>query len=275
MGLKAVIESLDEVPESLHALYGKSEDGLFVLELDGIETHPGARALKNALDAERASRRRANNKAETLAAELERYRATGPDAARAAPARPEEIEGGTDEAKTTRGLDDGQVEALINSRLGRLQADFVAERRALEAARDSAAESARSARQSLAQEQLENRILRAAAEAGVRRAAMADVLARARELWQIEEDGTPLPIRDDTPVLAPDGESWLAPEQWLAALSREAEHLFEPNRGGAAPGALAERAGDVPVVDLNRANAIGENLEAIAHGKVRVVGTQS
>lgn len=248
MALKAILTADEhgELPEAQRALYSENEDGGLVLDVDGVEAHPGARALKSALDAERASRRRANTKAEALAAELERYRGIDPDAAHAALARPEKSDGG---------------------------GDGEAERRALEAARDAAAEDARSARRSLAREKLENRIVRAAAEAGVRRAAMADVLARGRELWQIDDDGTPVPIRDNAPVLAPDGEAWLAPEQWMAALSREAEHLFEPNRGGAAPGAQPEPAGEVAAVELGRPNAIGENLEAIAHGKVRVIGS--
>ena len=49
MALKAIIDSLDSVEEQFHALY-EEKDGKFVLNVDGIEAHPGAAALKAALD---------------------------------------------------------------------------------------------------------------------------------------------------------------------------------------------------------------------------------
>lgn len=59
MALKAVLEALDDLPEAVREFY-KEQDGVYVLDLgDSLQEHPGAKALKNALDAERDKRRKA------------------------------------------------------------------------------------------------------------------------------------------------------------------------------------------------------------------------
>ena len=52
MGLKAILETLDEVPEALRAFYVE-RDGKFVLDADGVEDVTG---LKSALEKERGDR---------------------------------------------------------------------------------------------------------------------------------------------------------------------------------------------------------------------------
>lgn len=49
--LKAILDSLDGVPEALHELYVE-QDGKYVLDAE-VESHPGVGALKRALDRER------------------------------------------------------------------------------------------------------------------------------------------------------------------------------------------------------------------------------
>lgn len=59
MALKAVLESLEDQPEAIREYY-KEQDGIYVLDLDdSIQEHPGAKSLKNALDAERDKRKQA------------------------------------------------------------------------------------------------------------------------------------------------------------------------------------------------------------------------
>ena len=45
MALKAIIDSLDSVEEQFRALY-EEKDGKYVLQIEGIEAHPGAQSLK-------------------------------------------------------------------------------------------------------------------------------------------------------------------------------------------------------------------------------------
>lgn len=73
MGLKAILDSLDNVPAELHAFYGES-DGKFVLDLDeDVKNHPRISALSNAYKQEQTRRKELSTKlteAETRLAEI-------------------------------------------------------------------------------------------------------------------------------------------------------------------------------------------------------------
>lgn len=73
MGLKAILESLDNVPAELHAFYPES-DGKFVLDLDeDVKNHPRISALSNAYKKEQDRRKELTTKlaeAETKLAEV-------------------------------------------------------------------------------------------------------------------------------------------------------------------------------------------------------------
>lgn len=73
MGLKAILDSLDNVPAELHAFYGES-DGKFVLDLEeDVKNHPRISALSNAYKQEQTRRKELSTKlteAETKLAEI-------------------------------------------------------------------------------------------------------------------------------------------------------------------------------------------------------------
>ena len=241
MPLKAIIETIDDVAAALRPLYRAEEGAGFVLDIEGLEDHPAARALKNALEAERDGRRRATGKAEALARDLERFAGV-----------------------------DADVEALVGASVERERSTFAEERQELETARSAAEEVARQAQDELAEARLTNAVLMVATEHGVRRAAIADVLARARGAWRLDDDGKAVAIRDGKPVVGADGETPLTLDAWLAALATEAPHLFEPSRGGDAGGARLD--GGLGLLgEVAGANAIGRNLEAVALGEARLL----
>ncbi|WP_103171594.1 hypothetical protein [Paracoccus sp. SY] len=61
MALKAIIDSLDSVEEQHRSLY-EEKDGKYVLAIEGLEAHPGAAALKSALDRVRSEKRALSEK---------------------------------------------------------------------------------------------------------------------------------------------------------------------------------------------------------------------
>jgi hypothetical protein len=73
MALKAVLESLTGVPESLRAEY-KEQDGKFYLDIDGLDDHHGVGALVRAKGYEKENARKANEKVTQLTSDLESVR---------------------------------------------------------------------------------------------------------------------------------------------------------------------------------------------------------
>ncbi len=264
MALKTILESLDDVPEAQRALYTEF-DGKYVLELDGLESHPDARALKNALDKERETRRKATKRAEELQAEADRYKDIDPDRAREAMAKLQEI-------KDSELIDAGKIDELVTSRTERLRADAEAQIAAIQKARDEAAQQAETLRAQLSSEMIDNRIKDVAIQAGARASAMPDVLARARSVWRLNDEGRPVAYRDaDTPIYGKDGNAPLGMDEWVESLAGEASHLFEANRGSGANGAGSDSGRTAPkTIRGDDENAIGMNLEAVARGEVEI-----
>lgn len=69
MALKAIIDSLDSVEEQYRSLY-EEKNGAYVLAIEGIESHPGAAALKSALDRVRSEKRALSEKLATAESSL-------------------------------------------------------------------------------------------------------------------------------------------------------------------------------------------------------------
>ena len=73
MALKAVLQNLDGVPESLRNEY-KEQDGKFYLDIDGIDDHHAVGGLVRAKGYEKENARKAKEKADQLSADLETAR---------------------------------------------------------------------------------------------------------------------------------------------------------------------------------------------------------
>ncbi len=78
MSLKAILESLDDLDARYHDLYAETKietkDGaktVYVLQVEGIESHPKAKGLKTALEKERDDRRSAREEVKALKAKVE------------------------------------------------------------------------------------------------------------------------------------------------------------------------------------------------------------
>lgn len=71
MALKAMLDKLDGVPESLRSEY-KEQDGKFYLDIEGLDDHHGVGALKRAKEYEKEDARKAKEKLTSVQAELEK-----------------------------------------------------------------------------------------------------------------------------------------------------------------------------------------------------------
>lgn len=64
MALKSILESLDDVPEALHGEYKESKQGektVFVLDIEGVDTHPSVVNLKTAHERQKTANRTLTN----------------------------------------------------------------------------------------------------------------------------------------------------------------------------------------------------------------------
>jgi hypothetical protein len=96
----------------------------------------------------------------------------------------------------------------------------------------------------LAQVQINQGALASAARRGLKPTAGADLAARARAVFRLE-DGIPKAYEPDgqTPKLGRDGVSPLTLDEWVEGLAAEAPHLFAENSGGGAHGGNAHAGG--------------------------------
>ena len=256
MALQAVVADLDGVPEALRQLY-QPVDGAFVLDLEGIEEHPSARALKNAKDREAEERKRRGERVAELEQQLKAFDGIDPAAAQAALAEVEAAAG-------KQLIDPGEVDQLVNGELERVRGEHEREVEAIGA-------QLRQAEVALAEVRVFGAIKDAAIKAGVRDSALDDVVNRARAVWRLV-DGVPTAIKpgaQDEAWLDRDGEP-VDMADWMDHLAREAAHLFKPNRGGGALGSGANGDGR-RMIDIAQPNAIGRHLEAFAKGEITAV----
>jgi hypothetical protein len=80
-----------------------------------------------------------------------------------------------------------------------------------------------------------------ASDSGANPEALPDILHRARELFQVQEDGTLVAKQGDTTIYGADGATPMQPNEWLGKLLEKAPYLGKSSAGG---GAAGERGGE-------------------------------
>lgn len=253
MALKAILETLDGVPEALHEFYVQ-KDGKYVLDAEGVEDVKG---LKSALQREKAERKK---RADELASLKEALGDIEPEKAREALAKVQEYE-------DKKLLDAGQIEELVAQRTERAKADALARVKAIEAAAKQTADEKARIEARLSEVMIDNAIRTEATRAYVRDGAVDDVLLRGKQLFKLV-DGEVRAVKGEAIEYGKDGNP-LTIGEWLNGLVPAAPHLFESSNGGGAPGS-GHRPGTGVRVVANNPNAIGANLEAVATGKAIV-----
>jgi hypothetical protein len=125
-----------------------------------------------------------------------------------------------------------EVEALVEAAVARAVADLERANAALEVETRRLAAQVAAREEELARTAVEGALRAAAAAAGLVPAAVDDALARARRIFTLNEDGTPV-ARDA------EGEASLTPAEWLETMKESAPHWWPPSSGAGAPGAGA------------------------------------
>lgn len=221
--LKAVVESLDEVPESLRQFYSE-KDGKFVLQMEGAELESEVRGLKSALQKERDAAKQL--KAEI--AELQsKFKDLDPEAARKALEQQQAL-------KEKQLLDAGKVDEVVAERTAMMRRDFEAQTKALKAALEERDSALTKQAQQLETHLIDGAVSAAALELGARKEALELIKLKAKQTFRVK-DGRLVPVNGEGgTVYGKDGRSPLSVKEYLEGLKTEASFLFQPSSGGGA-----------------------------------------
>lgn len=228
MALKAVLDSLDDVPEALHELY-QDKDGVFVLAVDGVDDHPAVKNLKSAHDRTKKDRDAIRKDRDEAKAALEAFGDLTADELEDLRTRAEA--GGKAPIKE-------EIDAMVEKRYGVDRQKLEKQLEALSGERDDFKGKFEQATGALGQERIFNKVKDAAAQAGIRSKALPLVENMARDVWKLDEDGNPVAYNGEEPMMGSTGPVSMA--DWMDSLKDEHDYLFEQNRGGGAGGSDGE-----------------------------------
>lgn len=268
--MKAVYQSIDEVPEALRGEY-EEKGGSYVLKVDG--DHP---AFIEPLT-------QAKTAAEQAAEKLKSFRENNVRLLKEIGAA--SFEDAVEKLKILKSVDPAEYNRLRDRTtqleregirtpedvtrlfLEKTKAQVEAAVKPLQDRLNEITTRERAAQEQLARTTLENALRDAASKAGVDERAIPDFLSRGLQVFTLR-DGQVVAMRGDQPVFSRrrPGES-MTPEEWANDLSGEAPHLFRPSKGGGATGGAGapkrRYIGSDPL-------EFGSNLDAIAKGDVVV-----
>lgn len=237
MGLKAVVESLDAIPEAQRGAYAKGDDGKFHLDIDGVDEHPAVQGLKT-------SQSRAITESKTLKKKLEAFGDADPErVAKALKALEEAEASGTDAEKAKARVD-------VDKLRQKLEAEAATKVTAAE-------QRATTAETKIRNMVIDTRVRSAALKAGVLADDLDDVVTLTRARFDLDDT-------EKVVVLDADGEpSMMSVEKFFAEEFKKAKPKFYAGSGASGSGADRSAAlrntGDQP---LSATQKIAAGLEA-------------
>jgi len=259
MALKKTVKSLDEVPEAYRGEY-QEIGGIYVLNLDGDD-------FSSKLGEFRDNNINLMKEKQELENRLNQYKefdGLDPEAARNALA---ELQKQQDQKM----ISEGKLEELLLQRTEKMRSDYDGKLESYTNQLDKFKAKSDMFENRYKSTVIDAQIQNAVSEvASVRPGAMTDVLSRARGVWNIDDEGNLVPMRDGKVMYGKDGKDPISMNEYAQSLYHEANYLFEPNSGGNSSG---NRDGGIngETVDANDSQAINSNLVDIASGKVQVV----
>jgi hypothetical protein len=254
--MRTILENLDDLPEALHKEY-EEKDGKFYLKLEGDEPNGYVKASLLADANGRLVEFRENNRGlaaekTELTAKLAALNGLDPEEHKRMKVRIAELE-----KKGVKGADDlgVKIQEAVTAAVNPLQQQLT-----------DITKREQDAQTKLLQRDLENTLTKAGISAGVEEKAIPDYLRRGMEVFSLE-DGKPVAKNGTTPIYSTaNPDQPLSVGEWATGLVKEAPHLFKPTKGGGADGGPG---GPLRGATISR-DSFGDNLEAIAKGKVTV-----
>jgi len=254
MKLRALVESLDDVPEQFRSLYTKTEEG-HVLDLDDKD-------FKSKIDEFRGNNRKQKKDLEALQGTLDKYKDVDPEKYREAQEKLKKIE----EKKL---LDEGEFDKLFTRKTQELKDDYEKRLKQLSEKQSATQEELEEKTSRLSRLRLRSEIQPIVESVGrVRPGAWDDIYARAERTWKYNSKSDDFdPMEAGEVKFGKKGEP-LTKVEWAQDLLESAGYFFDGAVGGGAPGSRKATPGKRQIgTDMVE---IGRNAEAILKGDVEV-----
>jgi hypothetical protein len=212
MALKFVLDNIDDLDDSVKALYSKHTDGKFYLDVDGAVS-------KSKVDEFRDNNISLKQQIEELTdkygnIDLDKYQELMDKAA-------------LDDGKKRITMD--KVDEIVSERTTAMKEEHENQLSALTSARDGLSDQLNGLL-------IDGAVRSAALESKVRTAALEDVVLRAKQTFKVV-DGKAVAHDSEGKVLyGKDGSNPLSTSEWIGGLKTSAPHLFETSSGGGAGG---------------------------------------
>ena len=265
MGLKAFLESLDDLPENLHEYYTEAPNNTgYVLDID-------EKGFKAKIGEFRGNNTALLKKVDDLNEKLGKFKDVDPD-------KYKETLTELNELKEKQLLNDGkldqeQLEKVVEQRTETIRRDYTSRISALEEAKAESDKEQEKYRRLYESNLVQNLAVSAFdGLAVIRKGALPDVMTRAQNTWRINEDGNIQAFNGDQPLYGSDGKP-IGAKDWAKDLLTTAPHLFEGSTGGGAAGKTTDNASggtNTKVISLGDKEAFSRNLEKVASGEIQV-----
>jgi hypothetical protein len=216
MGIKHVVESLDNVDDALKSFYTKNEaDNKFYLAVDGV------------VGKEKLDEFRSNNI--SLQKQLEQFKGIDP-------AKYKEFATLEQKLKEKQLIDAGKIDEVVEQRVTQMRTELNGQLKE----KDTALTMANRKLEVLI---IDNAVREAATKVGVLPSAVDDALLRAKGIFAVE-DGSAVPKdRDGKIIYGKDANQPMSINEWMGGLKETAPHLFQSSSGGGASGGSSRAAG--------------------------------
>lgn len=274
--LKRKINKLEEVEEAYRALYTKTSDG-YTLDVED-ESDPsdppnspndkGGNTDVQLVEA----RKKINEFRDTnirLMKENEEFKKKFAPLANLDPGKIPTLLEAMDKLESDvdrKLIEEGKFDTLVEKRTERMRQDHEGKVKSLSTQNDEYLRQIKALKENLNKQVIDNSVQLAVTKiASPRPGAMRDILARARDIWEIDDDGNPRPMRDGEVWYGKDSKNPMSFDEYAEVLSQEVPWMFEGSKGGGANGdEKAPKGGGRYVKD------IGDDLKGVATGKVQV-----
>lgn len=258
----------EEIPQGLEQFY-KENNGRWELEVEGMVPSSELKEMNDRLNEFRSNNISLSQKLKDFEGkkflsqeEQDEY---------------DELKKKAEEIQDQNLIDAGKIDELVHSRTERMRADYENKIKAFEKRATKAEEVMSTYQGQLANVLVEAEVSKTLSAQGVSpvKGALSDVIARARGVWQVNEEGKLVALDPaGNPMYGQDPSSPLTMDEWSQTVAKEAPYLFMESKGSGGEGSKSggTKGGDgilrIPRSDQELYN---RNIDKIAKGEAVVV----